>query len=345
MEHQFTLEKYNGKNRFACPNCGKKELALYINIETNEYLNEDVGRCNREQSCGYHLKPKEYFQAGGEPHNNIENLTDRANRIFQPKSTPIIQKECYHETDLMLKTLKAYEQNNFVQFLKNSFSDAVTDRLVNRFKIGTTKHFEGGTVFWYIDKNEVVRAGKIMQYNAMTGKREKTELEDGTKKPKISYVHSILKIQDYQITKTLFGEHQLNYENSKKPIAICESEKTAILSSLYFGGFVWLACGSLSNLTAERLKPLEGRKIMLFPDCGIDKGNGTPFGNWSKKAEAISKELNCQINISNFLEKYATDEQKEHGLDLADFLLERIDRTFGHSWVLTENDYPKFWDL
>lgn len=61
---EYTLEKYAGsKTRYTCPSCGKKKvLALYVDTESNnEYLNDQVGRCNREVECGYHYTPKLYF--------------------------------------------------------------------------------------------------------------------------------------------------------------------------------------------------------------------------------------------------------------------------------------------
>src|SRR5690606_39525320 len=62
-EFNYILEPYNGmKSRYTCPNCGTKQgFAKYINSDTKEYLSDDVGRCNREEKCGYHYTPKQYF--------------------------------------------------------------------------------------------------------------------------------------------------------------------------------------------------------------------------------------------------------------------------------------------
>ena len=53
------------KSRFICPNCGKKELVRYIDLETGNYIDETVGKCNRIENCGYHFTPKMFFEKNG----------------------------------------------------------------------------------------------------------------------------------------------------------------------------------------------------------------------------------------------------------------------------------------
>jgi len=58
----FTLEKYHGTaSRHTCPNCSaRREFSRYIDAN-GKYLANEVGKCNRESKCNYHLTPKEYF--------------------------------------------------------------------------------------------------------------------------------------------------------------------------------------------------------------------------------------------------------------------------------------------
>ena len=60
MAHKFELEKYHGKvSRHECPQCHTKGVfSRYIDTETGQYLSFDVGRCNREDKCGYPLYPE-----------------------------------------------------------------------------------------------------------------------------------------------------------------------------------------------------------------------------------------------------------------------------------------------
>jgi hypothetical protein len=67
----------------------------------------------------------------------------------------------------------------------------------------------------------------------------------------------------------LFGEHLLI--DKTKPVAIVESEKTAVIASVYLPQFIWVAVGSLTNLNAEKCNVLKGRTVTLFPDLnGFD---------------------------------------------------------------------------
>ena len=61
--YRYQLEKYRGRStRYSCPQCGRKYcFTRYIDTETNQYINERVGKCNRLDKCGYHYTPKQYF--------------------------------------------------------------------------------------------------------------------------------------------------------------------------------------------------------------------------------------------------------------------------------------------
>ena len=62
--YRFILEKYRGiSTRYTCPQCGRKHtFTRYIDTENNNnYLSDNVGKCNRLDKCGYHYTPKQYF--------------------------------------------------------------------------------------------------------------------------------------------------------------------------------------------------------------------------------------------------------------------------------------------
>jgi len=108
----------------------------------------------------------------------------------------------------------------------------------------------------------------------------------------------------------LFGEHLLT--DKTKPVAIVESEKTAVIASVYLPQFIWVAVGSLTNLNAEKSSVLKGRTVTLFPDL-----NG--FERWSSRAKELSHL--AKFTVSDLLECKATEAEKKQGLDLADYLI------------------------
>jgi len=133
-------------------------------------------------------------------------------------------------------------------------------------------------------------------------------------------VHSVLKEPEFVLKQCLFGEHLLI--DKTKPVAIVESEKTAIIASIYLPQFIWLAVGSLTNLNAEKCSVLKGRIVTLFPDL-----NG--FDKWSSKAKELSHLT--RFTVSDLLEHKATDAARQQGFDLADYLVKFNYKDFAHT--------------
>lgn len=54
-EYRFSLDA--GRTKFHCPACSKRRFVKFINNHTGEYLSDDYGRCDRQESCGYFKAP------------------------------------------------------------------------------------------------------------------------------------------------------------------------------------------------------------------------------------------------------------------------------------------------
>lgn len=317
--HRYILEPYKGMNtRYRCPSCQQRDktFSRYIDTETGEHIHPSVGRCNRESNCGHHYTPKQYFQD-----NNISFDTPQPKAYKprpvtpQPKSVSFIPVEVFKQSLQIDKTvLQVAETNHFVKFLINLFGVEVASQLVSRYFIATSKHWNGATVFWQIDTQGKVRTGKIMLYSPTTGKRVKEPFNH------INWVHKALKQPEFELKQCLFGEHLLI--DKTKPVAIVESEKTAVIASVYLPQFIWLAVGSLTNLNAEKCSILKGRTVTLFPDL-----NG--FDKWSSKAKELSHL--AIFTVSDLLERKATEAERKQGFDLADYLIKFDFKEFGYS--------------
>lgn len=300
--HRFTLEPYNGmKTRHKCPNCNNtKAFTRYIDLETQEYLNESVGKCSRLIKCGYHFAPKDYFR-----NNNISfKVQDNQKDSWKPQPKPN-PKTSFISHDIMRKSKATKSSNYFLDFLSNHWNKEVAFELVEKYNIGTSMYWPGATVFWQVDNNSNIRSGKIMLYNASNGKRVKEPYNH------INWVHSVLKLDDFNLEQCYFGEHLLN-DNLSKPVAIVESEKTAIICSVYLPEFIWLACGSVNNLNEAKTRSLKGRNVVLFPDLNC-------YDLWNDKIPELTKL--ATFRVSRLLENKATPEERELGLDIADYLI------------------------
>ena len=309
--YTYFLQPYRGiGSRLTCPACGDKHcFSLYVD-ENGDYINEAVGRCNHESSCGYHYTPKQFF---------ADNPTARPNwkdnffRIPQPTIKSTIKKPIYSIlTEVVKRSVNLSIDSDFTIFLANLIGRDNTFKIIKDYYLGVTKNRD--VIFYQIDKQGRCRTGKIMKYNRETGRRVKDENVGG----KITWVHSILKKSNnpklrlpdkWELTQCLFGEHLLK-QYPFKNVAIVESEKTAVICSIFWSEYIWLATGGKSQLN-DRLQVLKGRKIVAFPD--VDG-----YQEWKEK---LSQVRGLDIMISDVLDKSATEEDRNNHVDIADLLI------------------------
>lgn len=276
---KHSLEKTSKK--YLCPSCGKKTFSYFINLETNERLEEKYGRCDRIQNCGYFLKPEQEFST------------------FQKKSIPEKKKTSYIPKELFCSLVnpEIAVNDNFTNFLLSKYSE---EKVLVASKKYLISNLKGQTIFWQIDLLENVRTGKIMEYNPDTGKRVKDE--EGI--AKIGFIHKYYKLKNFVLNQCLFGLDLAN--NGKEKIAIVESEKTAIIMSIEVPDFTWMSCGSVSGLKLEYLSIIKNRSIIAFPDKGC-------FNDWKQKSEVLNN-FGFDIVVSDVLENTEYDD----GIDIAD---------------------------
>ena len=157
--YRYTLEPYRGRRtRHTCPACQKRnEFTRYIDGETGQPLAPEVGKCNRENKCGYHLSPAEYFRNNPEARQGEDNW--RASEVYKTQYTPL-KAPAEHTTDYIPKeylerTRKSLGKNNLVRFLNKLFGEEQALQLAELYRLGTSKHWRnaGGlsVVFWQID--------------------------------------------------------------------------------------------------------------------------------------------------------------------------------------------------
>jgi len=96
------------------------------------------------------------------------------------------------------------------------------------------------------------------------------------------------------------GDEQIAGFENGNPVAIVESEETAILMSALMPDYTWLATGGLSNLNAMMFTALKRHKIQFIPDLG-------GFFMWWKKVDELKK-AGFEVCFSGFLESYAVSQ-------------------------------------
>lgn len=314
-EYRYILDKGSKKHR--CPGCSKKRFVRYIDRNKDEYLPEKYGRCDREVNCGYFLSP----------YDNDLSINDSG---WKQEPQQEQRQPDFIPYEIFKASRKGYQKNKFIQYLLTLFDDTTVTELISKYHIGISKYWPGSTVFWQIDIYGYIRTGKVMLYDN-EGHRVKEPFNH------ITWVHSLM-YDDYELDQCLYGEHLLTDDKSV-PVAIVESEKTAIIASVYFPKYTWLASGAKHNLKPEKCKSLIGRNVTLFPDLGAYK-------DWQQKAGELS--YFCNINTSDLLENIAESNDKQAGYDLADYLIQFDARDFKArdkaSQSKFKKGYPDEWD-
>jgi hypothetical protein len=298
--YRYTLEPYKTKkSRYACPSCeATNKFTRYIDTETNQHLADHVGKCDREESCGYHFTPKQYFAA---------NPDFKPVSVRQKNQTPVLLKPGFIPKKLYQKSLKLYEKNDFVEYLSGLFDNETLNRLIEDYHIGTAKHWPHATIFWQVDRKDNVRTGKIMLYDPYTGKRVKQPYAH------IAWAHTLLKEPNYNLKQCFFGE-DLIYPGCKKIIAIVESEKTAVIAAGFMPEYVWVAAGSLDGLTYEKCRVLHGHEVILFPDADA-------YPKWEAKLKQLRVKMpGTRFGMADYLADVPT-EKRIPGMDVADWLI------------------------
>jgi len=322
-EHQYKLQKYTGRlSRHECPQChDPHSFTLYVD-ECNDIISNIVGRCDHESECGYHYTPSQWYHDHPTTNNHTYNNV-KIQRIIpiRPRQQIDYIPNKYLQQSIGYKSNLVYFFCSL--FNKCTLASPVIERLMSDYYLGATQ--DESVIYWQIDMNRNIRAGKIMKYDRITGHRIRDT--DG-----VNWVHSILKKKgllpdNFLLSQCLFGEHLLKVYPGKI-VALVESEKTALIGSAVFPQYVWLATGGKSQLSIDKMKVLTGRTVIMFPDVDA-------YQEWAEK----SKELTfCKVIVSDLLEKNATQEDRDSKIDLADWLTRALRKDSTAKKELSESE-------
>ncbi len=292
------------RSRFTCPNCGKPHCFVRYVDENGDMLHESVGRCNHESSCGYHYTPKQFFA----DHPDQKPGPDWRYAPLPCLSETKPKNLCTIPYDMVARSVRFDRDSHLITFLRTFLDPIIIEGLIDEYQIGVTK--SQGTIFFQIDAQGRCRTGKIMLYNPEDGHR----IKNPEVPSRITWVHSVMKQagmlpKEWELTQCLFGEHLLAVYPDK-PVALVESEKTAVICAGLMPKYLWVATGGKSCIN-DRLNVLKGRKVIAFPD--VDG-----FQEWTDKLAKLS---DLDITVSPLLQQAATPEDLAAHIDIADWLI------------------------
>ncbi len=281
MKYKYELLK--GSKHIVCPNCHHKTFKPYVLASDGKTIvdADRYGRCERINSCGYILYPKT-------DDSRLNEYVQREEFIpKKPKEPDFVPR------GIVESTFNHFRENVFFRYLIRVFGQDTAYKLQDRYNIGTARN--GGTIFWQQDKEGNFRTGKIMYY-----------AENGHRLKNVSswYVHKRIN-PDFNLVQVFFGEHLVTED---KPVALCESEKTAIMMSVFEPEFTWLASGGSEMLNNYRLSRLP-RLDKVYPDNG-------QFVKWEMKTNHFPGR---QMDVS--VDKAVDNGLLEKGSDILDLYL------------------------
>ena len=131
-----------------------------------------MGKCDHINSCGYHYTPKEYFNDNPTVKDTFTGK-DRNGNVTSTVIKPIVKsllkpqsQISYLPYDWMEQSMQRFDINPLYRYLTTVSGKENTDRLFTLYKVGTSKMWNGATVFWQIDRTSYQRALQSGQLGA-----------------------------------------------------------------------------------------------------------------------------------------------------------------------------------
>lgn len=326
--YKYILEPSgNGRKYHPCPHCGAYKFTYYIDRDTGKPLADHVGRCERINSCGYHYPPREYFR-----NLNSKNKIEMKEEQLAKEITSVVKEE---RVDRRYPKSTDYANNALFCFLVTVFGKQKVLVAFQKYDVRTSmlfrKNDKYGAAFIMRAIDSLIRQVKEMAYDPNTGKRVKEGQDvflldyynrcykiDTSNFRICSAGKNLMKDYDFKNKLCFFGEHLLA-GGVNKPIAIVESEKTAIICDICMPDYIWLATGGKNGCkwtTEEVFQVLKdaNQPITLFPDLNATE-------DWIAKAEKLLA-AGLDVSIYDLEEQEGiTEEDKAKGLDIGDYLI------------------------
>lgn len=279
MASRFIYKPYTTNSKVDCPHCGKRKcFTKVVDTETGEEMSTDFGKCDKKNYCDYFRWP-----------------TSDSKR--EARSMPAISEipQVFVDKMLVKGTFTWHDKNEFCLSLKSHFGDKANEA-IERYFIGTNKALH--TIFWCINHDGMVWNAQMVKYNGLSRDKSSQPYWYGTR--------------DKGYEACLFGMHLIK---PKAKVKIVEAPKTAVIASIAYPEFTWLATAGANGLTpkkCEHLKKAGVTDVTLFPDA--DKAG--------RDAVARQQENLGIYEITSKVHDLGSD--APDGQDLADLILEKI---------------------
>lgn len=246
--------------KYSCPQCKHKSLVVYLDNETKQPVDQyQFGRCDRENSCGYHEHP-----------NQDPELAKKAKEDFTPVPEPEVV-QIFPPQEVVDRIINR-TRTCVSPFHKHWNAKGVPNDHLLKWGIYSD---EEKTVFVFRDTQQRVTNLKTILYKE-DGHRDKNFDAFSLKNPSPPRTPPLTKTSEKnQVEKYrlgIFGEHLFD-PKKEKIVCMVESEKTAAIAAFFYPQYDWGSCGSNNGLTngkngtPDKVATLEGRKVWWLSDA------------------------------------------------------------------------------
>lgn len=252
-----TERRQYSSERIECPACGAKALAPLV---TSKGVDESRGYC---------------FLCRSKVGTDLSKTT-----VEIPHSTRAQQlAEWYEKTTVPSMRYR----NGLSSYLLERYGEDVREHL-DAWDIATDG--QGNCVFWYRDETGELATAKVVPYSSETAKRRKRDQSpiawtSNGKQVRVDCLFGLVKGTNKEtqeavvvsfssskgFTAPLYGAQFLTEETLDVPVVLVESEKTAVVGSLFLPEFVFVATGGANGLTREKAQALAGRDVLVLLDA------------------------------------------------------------------------------
>ena len=231
--------------------------------------------------------------------------------------------QAYFPDAAMVKTCRSDDSDFCLEVVARQWlTEAQMQHAAERYRLGRSR--SGKTIFWMIDETGQVLDGHIgSSWVSQMLQRRYPDLLTG-----IPTFHCLFGLhlvtlgtgsQCAAMPKALHSGACPQREQSASKVCLIESERSAVILSEIYPEYIWLAWVYDANLTIDKLEPLSGHRVVLYPRASEAKED---FTFCSEIASQARESYHLDITVSDILELHATPSQKARKIDLIDFLFE-----------------------
>lgn len=234
----------------------------------------------------------------------------------QPKPKPRLEpaEHVYTYIPLPMAEGMMSAESSLCRCMMQLFEHSKVEWLVEEYLLGSyaMNGVDDYTVFPSIDREGRVQNLKAQHYDNDLSSPRFAHSDMGTRWLGKIFSEKGLLPKDAQFRQTcLFGEHLLKRYPSAT-VALVESPKNALFGALAFPRLLWVATGNKGMLKRETLKPLQGRDVIVIPDCDA-------IEEWTAIIKGMADLAN--FTVSDFCRRVAPEGQPK--FDIADYLQEQ----------------------